>query len=187
MSNDEIKSRYYEWMYSVAVPKSMGPHYHALMQRLNRTMYWYIKALDQNRATDGVMLRYKFVQLGLKKSVDRAFDIVSRVFGEDPPSVLEVLVALAIRCETSIMSNGETNRTAEWFWNMIVSLDLHNMDNRGFDEAYVNMCVNGWLLELYNTDGSGGLFTLTNPKDIDMRQLDIWKQMNAWLIEYTNN
>lgn len=42
-----------------------------------------------------------------------------------PCSVLEMIIALAIRLEEHIMDDPDIgNRTGQWFWDMIVSLGL---------------------------------------------------------------
>lgn len=48
--------------------------------------------------------------------------------------MLEMMIALAIRCEETIMDDPRYgNRTKQWFWNMMKSLGLSYMNDDCFD------------------------------------------------------
>ena len=91
----------------------------------------YSHHLDKNRVDDAEQLRFEFL---------RDFD--ERAHFDSPISVLEVLVALAKRCEDNIMHDPDYgDRTHEWFWEMITNLGLDGMKNRYFDEEIVEKNV----------------------------------------------
>ena len=100
-----------------------------------------------------------------------------------PCSILEMMIALSLRCEEHIMDNPDAgNRTGQWFWNMLVSLGLGSMDDTEFDRDYVDMVLKRFLARDYQRNGRGGLFTVYDPRQ-DMRSMEIWYQLNCYLRE----
>ena len=100
-----------------------------------------------------------------------------------PCSVLEMLIALAFRCEEHIMTDPDIgNRMGQWFWNMIVSLGLDAMDDSRFHEDRADYILDRFERRDYEPNGAGGLFTLNRPAE-DMRRLDIWYQLMHYLQE----
>ena len=92
------------------------------------------------------------------------------------------MVALAIRCEESIMMSPDyDDRTSRWFWQMIGSMGLGVMNDGDFNIRSVNHIVDVFLERRYAPNGKGGLFTIRNC-DYDLREVDIWYQMN-WYLE----
>lgn len=93
-----------------------------------------------------------------------------------PCSVLEMIIALAIRLEEHIMDDPDIgNRTGQWFWDMIVSLGLGSMDDSKFDKAHAIDVIRRFLDRDYGRDGKGGLFTIEHCR-YDMRDIEIWYQ-----------
>ena len=85
--------------------------------------------------------------------------------------------------EETIMEDADIgNRTGQWFWSMIVSLGLASMDDNRFHQSRAEFVIERFRRRDYQPNGAGGLFTLQNPKE-DMRTLDIWYQMMAYLNE----
>ena len=73
-------------------------------------------------------------------------------------------------------------RAGQWFWNMVVSLGLAAMDDNRFHRSRAEFVMERFRRRDYQPNGAGGLFTLQNPKE-DMRTLDIWYQMMAYINE----
>lgn len=161
------EKRYFEWLTSLVTDKRSKVSYNKLLEHLyNRDFVW-ITPLDSNRAEDGLDIRRKY------------FDYVD--VPESPCSMLEMMIALAVRCEEHLMTNDEYgDRTGEWFWNMVLSLKLNNMTDYNYDPDYVDERLFIFETKAYGRDGSGGLFTTSNP-NIDMRGLDIWYQLQWYL------
>jgi hypothetical protein len=134
--------------------------------------------MDGNRAEDGMDLRYRF---GDENSYDQA--LIATYLDDRPCSVLEMLIALAIRCEEQIMDDPDIgDRTGLWFGNMIYNLNLHTMHNSDFDREYVDEVIDIFLNRKYERDGRGGLFTVKNaPRDL--RDVEIWYQLCWYLNE----
>lgn len=181
MTRDEIKNQYFEWMCHFVYDGTDTPErasYRKLLVRLDQIDFEYILAMDGNRAEDGSDLRYRF-------AYEHDYDsrMIAVYLDDRPCSVLEMMVALAIRCEGQIMEDEEVgDRTGQWFWNMIVSLGLGRMTDPNFDRDYVDDVIDHFLRREYNRNGKGGLFTVDNPRQ-DMRTMDIWYQMCGYLEE----
>lgn len=102
-----------------------------------------------------------------------------------PISLLEVMVALAVRVEQSIMLDGRKgDRTPEWFWNMFSSLGFTKLSNDSFDENEAQSIIRKFNNNKYKRDGSGGLFTIKTQED--MTKKTIWQQCMMWLNQYNN-
>lgn len=171
---DEIRDGYFEWMCDAVCGQrfSQRTSFRKLLRRLHDTEFRYLIARDENRAADGVNLRYRFA---VRNNVDHDFL-------DGPCSVLEMMVALSIICEKTIMDNPHIgNRTGQWFWSMISSLGLSSMMDDRYDENYVDYVLERFMNREYKPDGEGGLFTIRN-YDRDLRKAEIWYQL-CWYLD----
>lgn len=156
-------------------PKSIS--YNKLLTYLHSTEFRFSVPNDINRAKDGADLRYRFALFHDLDDVPECLD--------GPCSVLEMLVALSIRCEENIMDNPLIgNRTAQWFWDMINNLGLGGMTDARYDRDEVVYIVERFLNRDYEPDGTGGLFTIRHCKT-DLRNVEIWYQLNWYLDSIT--
>ena len=162
-----LQEEYFEWLCNLVCGERYASEisYRKLLAYLHHTEFTWLLPNDQNRAEDGINLRYRFT--------------------EELPgscSVLEMMIGLAIRCEEWIMHNPNYgNRTRQWFWSMISSLGLGNMHDERYDEAYVKQIVVRFLNREYQPDGRGGLFTIRNC-EYDLRDVEIWYQL-CWYLD----
>ena len=180
---ESIKREYFNWMYNLVCDNryfrnKRAGSYRKLFKHLYNTQFNYTLERDVNREADGMELRYRFCyEMGYRQP-----DIANSI-DDRPCSVLEMMIALAIRCEEHIMDNpGYGNRTGQWFWNMIVSLGLGQMNDANYNEDYVDDCLVRFTYRKYKRNGEGGLFTVEHPKR-DMRNVEIWYQMCMYLEE----
>ncbi len=178
MSEQELRQLYFDWLYQLVVDDRYYRPYRKLLGVLFETEFTYLIPMDANRAEDGINLRYRF---GRENSIpDPA---IACVIDIRACSVLEMMVALAIRCEEDIMLDSEAgNRTGQWFWGMIASLGLGVMDDLHYQWKYVYDTIERFLNRQYAPNGRGGLFTLQHC-DRDLRTVDIWYQMMWYLSE----
>ena len=171
-----IKERYFYWLYDLVCEErySKDISYRKLLGYLHETEFRYSIPRDDNRASDGINLRSRY-------SYDHGFDgIPEELYG--PCSVLEMMIALAIRCEENIMDDPNVgDRTGQWFWGMIVSLGLGGMTDTRFDLDFVRDTVDIFLERDYEPDGRGGLFTIRGC-DRDLRDVEIWYQL-CWYLD----
>lgn len=181
MTGKELNELYFDWMYELVCVDEYArvPKYRKLLRYLHGVEFVYILPMDGNRAEDGISFRYRF---GYECGYEDA--MVAAYLDTEPCSVLEMMMALAMRCEEHIMENPEVgNRMGVWFWNMIVSLGLGHMDDSNFDERYAEKVVSRFLDRKYDRNGKGGLFTVENI-DKNMRSIDIWYQMCWYLNDF---
>lgn len=178
-----IKDLYFDWMTSLAMPNSkVRQKYTNLLSALNNMVFYFTIPLDVNRKVDGLRLRHKF---GLERQIPN--DIIFEALDNTECSMLEMMVALALRGEETIMYDPEIgDRLDKWFFEMIKSLELNTMTNDNFNQAIVEQKIDILLSRKYAPNGRGGLFTI-NDSRYDMRNTEIWYQMcwyfNAVLTE----
>ncbi len=133
---------------------------------------------DQHRALDGADLRIRFC-----KEHGYPDDIASIISNGIDCSIFEMMLALALRCEETIMDDADYgNRTGQWFWLMIVNLGLGAMSNEKYDEQTADYILERFINREYSPYGEGGLFVVHNPMR-DMREVEIWYQMCWYLTE----
>ena len=179
MTEFELSNEYFDWMCQLVCTEKYGESSHGyfhLMAELNNIDFQYSIPMDGNREIDGIDLRYRFgYEMGYEDAV------IANLLDIRPCSVLEMMVALAFRCEEHIMADPDIgNRTVQWFWEMIVSLGLNDMDDWHYDRIVVEETIGKFLNHEYEPDGRGGLFTVPDCQ-YDMRSLEIWSQMNGYL------
>lgn len=121
---------------------------------------------DKNRAADGESLRRRYS------------DVPS-----DGCTVMEMLVGLSQRMT---FMDGEDE--AYWFETFIVNLGLGWLDDIQWEsrphesEEGADRIIRNWMDRKFESDGSGGLFPLDHP-EYDQRDVEIWYQANAYLME----
>ena len=171
-----IDDEYFEWLVDLVCRDRFSNHFsfNKLLTQLHNTEFIYSIPLDRNRAHDGIDLRYRFAyEYGYS---DEVMDEIER-----PCSMLEMMVALSIRCEEYIMSDpGVGDRTSQWFWEMIANLGLGAFYDDRYDEDIVEDVILRFLHRDYEPDGRGGLFRVRH-YNVDMRDLEIWRQLMRYL------
>lgn len=179
MTQDELNNAYFDWLYQLVCDDgySKGRSYRKLFCLLYDTEFTYMMELDGNRYEDGIDLRYRFAKAHGYRDV-----MIARYLDERPCSVLEMIIALAIRLEEHIMDDPEIgNRTGQWFWNMITNLGLGSMNDARFDKDYASEVIRRFLDREYDRDGKGGLFTVKHCR-YDLRGVEIWYQA-CWYLD----
>jgi len=176
-TKDIVNDDYFEWMHDLVCDNrySKTISYRKLLVYLHDTEFTYTIPKDANRAEDGLALRRRFALFNNHEDL-------SEYFEGRPCSVLEMMIALAIRCEESIMDDPEYgNRLGQWFWGMVVNLGLGSMIDRRFDRDFVAKTIERFLNREYEPDGSGGLFKVRHC-DCDLRKVEIWIQL-CWYLD----
>ena len=169
-----MQDDYFEWIY--ALVSRARPSWRKLLRLLHKREFVYILDMDGNRADDGTDLRYRF---GYEQGYGPT--VILTYLDNRPCSVLEMMVAISIRCEEHIMENPDVgDQTGRWFWGMIESLGLSAMSDGFFDEAAANRVITTFLRREYRPDGRGGLFVVEGFPG-DLRKIEIWYQMMEYL------
>lgn len=172
---DQIKLDYFNWMYDMVCGGRFAPSisYRKMLTFLHDVEFTYFVPYDENRAQEGIALRYRYCLLHDCEDLEVCLD--------GPCSVLEMMLALAIRCEENIMDDPtKGDRTAQWFWGMINNLGIGSMHDSNYNEWHVNDVVTRFLDREYEPDGTGGLFKVTG-WNRDMRTAEIWHQLMAYI------
>lgn len=185
MTEDDIiiiRNNYLNWLYeNMCNGRVIVYTYHDLFRALYNTEFRSFIDMDENREQDGCDLRYRFINYIKDDHYEHySLDDIEKAL-DKPCSVLELMIALAIRCEENIMSDPSYgNRTQQWFWNMIANLGLHDMQDGSFDEVIFKKIMTTFIERRYTHDGKGSLFYVRNCSE-DMRNLEIWKQLFIYL------
>lgn len=177
MTRDELNNKYFDWMCQLVCKRkyTRGLSYRKLLSHLHGIDFEYTIDMDGNRAEDGVNLRYRF---GYERSYEET--MIASYLDNRPCSVLEMMVALAVRCEEQIMYDPDIgDRKGQWFWDMLYNLGLDFMDDSKYDADFVDETVYRFLDRDYKRNGEGGLFVINN--DRDARSAEIWDQMLWYL------
>jgi len=183
MGNDKYNVLYFDWLCRFICDNQClylhnGKNYSELLMFLHDIEFTYSLRLDENRYVDGIDFRRRFA----RDHYDTCWD-AEEEFKDIPCSVLEMMTALVVRCEEHIMCDSQYgDRTPLWFWSMINYLGLIDMYDGNFSENYAWYAVSTMLNRTYEYNGRGGLFVLRNPR-MDMREADIWHQINWWFTE----
>lgn len=177
MTKHDLREEYFQWILEFIYDTNYTKvSYLKLLRHLFNKEFTYIFEMDGNRADDGIELRYRF---GSEKGYDQRE--IATLLDQEPCSILEMMAALSIRCETHLMADSDYgDRTGQWFWNMINNLGLGHMTDNNFDPVFVNDILDRFLTRRFSKNGAGSLFK-TSDENVDMRDLEIWYQMQEYM------
>lgn len=167
---------YFRWLVGLIGNDYIEGHYQNLLHKLYVTDYIWELDYDRNRAADGLFLRKLFLR-------EMGFSAETELLNRGC-SMLEMMVALARKAEDDIMYNPDFgDRTGYWFWTMIQNLGLDLYDDGFWFEDEVNRILDVFIHRRYAENGSaGGAFPVRN-RTRDLRNTDLWWQMNSYLEE----
>jgi hypothetical protein len=176
MFRDQIINDYFEWLWNFTKCRGHSQN-RKIITLLHNIEFRYSIPMDANREEDGIDLRYRFItEVGIPKNYQEVY-----AYLDGPCSVLEMMIALAIRCEESIMDDPDIgDRTSEWFWLMMKNLGLDYMSDRKFDRDIAEEKISIFLDRRYKRNGEGGLFVVNGRRDL--RKVEIWYQM-CWYLD----
>lgn len=150
--------------------------YFQLASILYQTNFYTVNDLDLNRAEYGLELREEYFSTRREKRPTT------------PCNVLEMLIALSDQMSDNLYDEeNDIYDTSYCFWEMISNLELDEYTDdmfsyANFVEDDVRITLEEFLSRRYDYSGKGGLFPLQYPKK-DQRKVEIWYQMNAYLLE----
>lgn len=173
---NQVINEYFEWLYNHVCKGRVNSNvsYRKIFMHLHSIEFTFSIRNDVNRAKDGMDLRYRFAMMKNDNHIMLILD--------NPCSVLEMMLALAIRCEETIMDNtGYGDRTGQWFWSMMKNLGIGMMTDDVYDRKLVDHIIYKFLDRDYDPDGKGGLFYIKGCED-DLREIEIWSQL-CWYLD----
>lgn len=162
---------YLEWLSKKAIPdQDLRLSYQKLLFALYEKEFTWVIKNDGNRSYDGEKLRFIFTdETGIRCQNTGACN------------VLEMMIALAIRCDFEFMWDpDEGDRSSQWFWCMLENLGVSYMDDWNFNQNDFDDILDCFLSRKYDKDGYGSLFYVDG-STINMRKYEIWYQMNYWI------
>lgn len=173
-----IRQEYFKWLCQF-IFTSRRRNYKRLIKYLHGVEFTYSIAFDENRYEDGLSLRKRFAY---DKGCNE--DHIVNIMGDDPCSVLEMMIALAIRCEEHIMEDIEYgDRTNQWFWAMIDNAGFSSLTDLNFNTREAEFIIDRVLNRKYGPCGEGGFFYINNC-NVDLRDVELWYQLNWYLESY---
>lgn len=172
--------RYFLWLMDLIGADAYSDNgYSFMLSELMDISFYALIDRDNNRAEDGVYLRHLYeIENG-----EHVSDL-----GEC--RVFEMLVALARRCDKDLMyTPSYGDRSSEWFWMMMRNLGLTKYSNDNYNQHDVRQIITRFLDRDYSKYGTGGLFPLRNiaAAKRDQREIEIWDQMQLYMIEKYEN
>lgn len=178
LSEKATIEEYFTWLCELVDMDLPNKSYRFLAQDLYLREFKWTVPNDDNRAFEGRNLREQFCdELGI--------EYVYEYFNSEC-SMLELIIALAYRCE-SIMVDQKCNiPMKDWFWKLLRNARLDECSNEYFFNIgvtdYVEQRLDAIINRTYRRNGEGGLFPLKRPKK-DQRKVELWYQMSAYLVE----
>ena len=176
----DIRSNYLDWLRSLVYDDTYAKEntYYKLFEQLYSTEFYWVIDHDENRAADGVMLRYEFAD-----AYRYSYSEIEFIFADEPCSVLEMFIGLVMRCENAIaMDEDYGNRSGQWFWTIIVNLGLGEMTDSQYDEAIVGDILRTFMNREYKDNEIGCPFFVEHPRK-PLRDTELWMQMNWFLAD----
>lgn len=164
---------YFDWLCAIVIPDpERRVDYAKLLCTLMDTEFRWVVRRDKNRAIDGLELRDIF-----EEETGEGCDVGG------PCSVLEMLTALAIRCNDEIMYDPDDPKRADrWFWMMIHNLGLDFYVDERFDRRAVAKKIDDFMDRNYGQNGQNCPFFLSKTVH-NFVHMEIWYQLNHYLME----
>lgn len=131
---------------------------------------------DENRESDGVDLRDEY------KIPDGFDEEIEEAFYAQRCSVLEMLIALAIRIDDEFIGDPAEEHPEIFFMEMIRNLGLDKFSGNCYREYDVIKIINRWMRREFERNGRGSPFPVQHdPRN--QRDLEIWDQVNSYISE----
>ena len=159
---------YFSWLCMIAVPDGYKRvDYAKLLVTLMDTEFYWVIPRDENRAADGLELRDIFE--------DQTGEVCD---ADGHCSVLEMLVALSIRCNDELMYDPDDPKRADkWFWMMIENLGLDIFVDKKFDKTAILAILDDFMAK----NGQKWLFPISKTAT-NFQKMELWYQLNHYLM-----
>lgn len=175
LTNAEVTYKYYFWLCELV---RGDVNYSNLMRTLHAKPFFWSVPNDDNRAFEGKELRCKFCHDCNIYYDYSQYDMAA--------SMLELIIGLAYRCESIMSDQADSHEMRWWFWKILSNVRLELYDDDMWKETNADSVVDAKLNKIiergYERNGNGGLFPLKRNKK-DQRKVELWYQLNAYLVE----
>lgn len=176
---DSKYSLYFKWLVNIVDDIEKSKYLYIYKMLFDKEFYSIIP-MDDNRSKDGIALRTKFVDhLGGNRPS-------GELTPNGPSSVLEMMVAFAIRIEDQVGDFREGRHEDIWMKVMIKNLGLDKYEDKLFYKLAefdkINLILDDFIERNYDKSGFGGLWPLDDPTE-NQKNVEIWYQFLAWYKE----
>lgn len=175
---------YFDWLRQDCFQDiSERREYEGVLRTLHDIPFYWTIWSDENRAGDALAFRQSDF-LGFQKDLDRLDQHWLNAWAQQAPSVLEVLLGMARRW-TFYFEAPVSFYFQHMFKNMRFDRFPGRVLNSGGQEKIRQLC-DDWMARQFQPNGIGSPFPLPatvideNQRQVDMTQVDIWAQMNAY-------
>jgi hypothetical protein len=180
--SEPLDELYFRWLYDEVAVSSFDDRdltYWKVLRILFRTEFrWSIVRNDENRAKDGIALRFEFLH---QNGTDA--DDVDPEWLNTGCSMFELMVGLSRRLRDQAYNGG----THYWFWQLMENLGLRGYsDERRFTRAVtyrIESILDDVIKRNYESSGLGGLFPLQHTR-YNQRKRELWYQMSEYILEH---
>lgn len=175
VEDKQLEKEYIEWLaYDVGLDRNSMKLAKALYLKKFRS----IIPNDINRFYDGMTLRDRFRD----ETFYDDYEIINK-----PCSVLEMLIVLSERMAGLIWDpDDDEDWTVKCFYEILDNLGISGFNDENYEklggDKEINHILDIFLERKYDEFGNGGLFPMDNPP-CDQRNVEIWYQMSAYLME----
>lgn len=174
MSYDSWWDIYRHWLMDQVNFRRRG-RFKCLFLALHDVDFTYILDRDKNRAEDGLALRDRFCY---------EKDVSHTIFrGHNECSVLEMLVAFAIRIDAEWIGDPKEPRPEVIFETMLRNLNVFYEDPDIPERGVIDSRIYKWLDREFDRQGRGSIFPIKKRVRTDQRKLEIWEQMMSYISE----
>lgn len=170
---------YFDWLVLTIAPDYFQREgYSELLFFLYYTEFYWVVRRDRNRAEDGLDLRERY---------EHETGLYCDLYG--PCNVLEMLVALAIRCENDLMYMYDPelgNQTSRWFWMFLENLGLLKFDDGNFEPDEISDILFNFMDRNYGFHGEFCAFSDdldAENYDPEFEKIELAYQMNYYIKE----
>lgn len=174
-TQDRIRADYFQWLCEKIRVDEPDHSYWILAKELFNTEFYSLVPNDFNRESDGVELRRDYM-------FDSGIWLMDCT---DPCNMLEMLIALADKIDGLLSTDEKEDQSYIYFWEMITNLGLDVITDEDYGKYgpfYIRERLEKLLERKYTMKGKGGLFPMKYSKK-DQRKIEIWYQMQEYLLE----
>jgi hypothetical protein len=181
-----IQDQYYSWLRDWVETTGKRNKYNILLKSLHDKKFKWFVPNDDNRAFEGINLRQQFCEEELNLCFSDLYDS-NVIIGDNEATMLEVILALAFRCDSIMADNADNVSINDWFWRLLnnAELDIYDDEYCGYscDSRYeIDKILEKIINRTYKRNGEGALFPLKKSKK-DQRKIELWYQMCQFLVE----
>lgn len=157
---------------------NMATRMSKMLKLLHSIPFRYMIKMDRNRVANAVYYRNQWMS---DHSV--VLDVPDNFIMDGSCSILELLFTFALKIDREYTSEDFIDHPEIFFWEFIENLNLNRQLNSNFDEKYVRGVIDTFITRSYEADGRHGNIFIINDPDYDLRELQLWDQMQIYLTE----